>query len=61
MIDDAWPKIMEPQLPGNFSRPGPEAVERKDVAKNATAQRVPGRTVQSKMKSVLGRMTIGAA
>ena len=52
---------MEPQKPGNSSRPGPEVVERQIVAKERAAQRVSSWTVQKVMRGVLGRVCTSAA
>ena len=52
---------MEPQKPGNSLRPGTEVVERKRVAKERAAQRVRSWTVKNKLRSVLGRVSAGAA
>ena len=38
--DGAWRNTMDPQTPGNSSRPGPEIVKRRRVAKERAAQRV---------------------
>ena len=52
---------MEPQKLGNSPGPGPKVVERQRVAKEQAAQRVPSWTVQNEMRSVLGRLSTGAA
>ena len=52
---------MEPQKPGNASRPGPEVVERQRVAKERAAQTVRSWTVQNEMRGVLGRVSAGVA
>ena len=52
---------MEPQKPGNFPRPGPEAVKRQRADKERMAQRVHSWTVQNEMRDVLGRVSTGAA
>ena len=52
---------MEPQKPGNYPGPGPEAVKRQRVAKERTAQRVRSWTVQNEMRGVLGRVSAGVA
>ena len=57
----AWRKTMEPQKPGNSPGSGPEVIERQRVAKEWAAQRVRSWTVQNEMRSVLGRVSTGAA
>ena len=52
---------MEPHKPGNFPGPGSEVVETQRVARERGAQKVCSWTVQNEMRSVLGRMTAGAA
>ena len=52
---------MELQKPGNSQGPGTEVVERQRVAKEQTAQRVLSWIVQNEMRSVLGRVSAGAA
>ena len=52
---------MEPQKLGNSPGSGPEVVKRQRVAKEGAAQRVRSWTVQNEMKSVLGRVSTGAA
>ena len=52
---------MEPQKPGNSKGRGPEVVKGQRVAKEQAAQRVRSWTVQNEMRSVLGRMSAGAA
>ena len=52
---------MEPQKPGNSPEPGPKVVERQRVAKERAAQRVRSWAMQNEMRSVLGRVSIGAA
>ena len=57
----AWRKTMEPQKPGNSPGSEPEVVQRQRVAKERAAQRVRSWTVQNEMRSVLGRVSAGAA
>ena len=52
---------MEPQKLGNSPRSGPEVVERQKAAKERLVQRVHSRTVQNKMRGVLGLVSTGAA
>ena len=52
---------MELQKPGNSPGSGPEVVKRQRVAKERVAQRVLSWTVQNEMRSVLGRVSTGAA
>ena len=52
---------MEPQKPGNLSRPGPKFEKRQRVAKERAEQRVRSWTMQNEMKGVLGRVSAGAA
>ena len=52
---------MESQLPGNSLGPGPEVVERQKIAKEQAVQRVRSWTVQNEVRSVLGRVSAGAA
>ena len=52
---------MLPQKPGNSLRPGPEIVKRQRVARERAAQRVRSWTVQNEMRSVLERVSAGAA
>ena len=49
------------QKPGNSPGPGSEIVERQRATKEQAAQRVRSWTVHNEMKSVLGRMSAGAA
>ena len=49
------------QNPGNSPGPGPGVVERQRVAKDRAAQRVRSWTVQHEMRSVMGRVSAGAA
>ena len=48
-------------MPGNSPGLGPEVVERQRAAKDRAAQRVRSWTVQNEMRSVLGRVSAGAA
>ena len=50
---------MEPQKLNNFSRLGPEVVDKK-IAKKRAAERVRNRTMQNEMRIVLDGMTAGA-
>ena len=52
---------MGPQKPGNSPGSGPEIVKRQRVAKERAAQRVRSWTVQNDIRSVLGRVSAGAA
>ena len=57
----AWRMTMEPQNPGNSPGSGPEVVQKQRVSKEWAAQRVRSWTVQNEMRSVLGRVSAGAA
>ena len=57
----AWRETMGPQKPRNFPGPGPAVVERQKIAKERAAQRVRSWTGQNEMRSVLGRVSTGAA
>ena len=52
---------MEPQKLSNSPRPEPENVERQRVAQERAVQRVRSWTVQNERRSVLGRVSAGAA
>ena len=52
---------MEPQKPGNSPGPGPEVVKKQRVARERAVQRVRSWTVHNEMRSVLGRVSAGAA
>ena len=52
---------MEPKKLSNSPGPEPEIVERQRVAKKQAAKRVRGWTILIEMRSVLGRVSAGAA
>ena len=52
---------MRPQKPGNSQGPGPEFVERQQIAKERAMQRVCRWTVRNEMRGVLGRVSASAA
>ena len=52
---------MEPQKPGNIPGSGSEVIERQRVAKERAAQRARSWSVQNEMRSVLERVSAGAA
>ena len=52
---------METQKLGNFSRHGPEVVERLRVTKERAVQRICSRTVQNEIRNVLGQVSAGDA
>ena len=56
----AWPKTMQPQMPGNSTGHGPEVVKRQRVPKERATQRVRSWTVQNEMRDVLGPVSAGA-
>ena len=51
---------MEPQKSSYFPCPGSKVVEKRKIAKERAAQRVRSRTVQNKIRSVLGLVSTGA-
>ena len=58
---EAWRKIMEPQKPGNSTRPGSEVVKRQRVAKERVAQTVRSWTVMGRVSAGAARRTLNSA
>ena len=56
-----WRETMEPRKPGNSSRPRPESVDKKEVAKEQAERRVHSSTMQNEMIGLLGGITTAAA
>ena len=61
LLDESMEEDHGAHKPGNSPAPGLEFVKREKFAKKRATQRVSSWTVQNEMRSVLSRMTAGAA